>query len=416
MQSFKYLLIGGGLSSAVAAKTIRQADPQATIAIACGESHQPYHRPPLTKEFMQGKKPETQIYVEAQDFWHQNKVDLFLGQSVSRLDMQRKVATLSAGGTIEFDKVLLATGGRPRRLDIVGDDLHGAHYFRTLNDAIGVSSQASQGRRAVILGGGFIGMELASSLTQRGLFVSLIERSGQVWSKFLDPELAAWFQSLCEDRGVQFYMNRTIREIEGEAQVTGVVLDDGQSLPADLVVIASGIELNTELARQAGLKMEDGAVIVDEHMQTSNPDIYAAGDIAKFPDPYFGYMRRVEHWGQAEYTGDLAGSNMAGQAKEYNLLTYIWSDIFDVHLEFAGDERQRDQTIIRGKMSDPAFAMLYLKGGKMTAYYSINLKRKEYQPLGKLIEQKVDLQGKENILKDPTADLTTLLAVPAGAK
>jgi len=189
------------------------------------------------------------------------------------------------------------------------------------------------------------------------------------------------------------------------------MLASGKTIACDLVVIALGIELYTELAQQAGLKMGDG-VIVDEFMRTSNPDIYAAGDIANYPDPYFGYRRRVEHWGQADYTGALAGANMAGGSEKYQLLTYVFSDVFDLHLEFGGDERQHERTIVRGKTDDNSFAVLYIKGGCVTAFFAVNLKKKQYQPLNQLIEQKVDVAGKESQLADMSFDVQNLLAAP----
>ena len=411
MTSVKYLLIGGGLSSAMAAKKIRELDPAGSILIVSAEAHLPYNRPPLSKEYMQGKKPESTIYVEGREFWDANRIGLVLGEAVERLDLPRKRAILARGEPVEFEKALLATGGRPRPLTVPGADLPGVYTFRTVNDAISVSNHAGKGRRAVVIGGGFIGMELASSLTQRGLSVSLVHRGDQVWSKFMDWRLAAHFQSCCESRGVTFYLNSSATEIQGESTVTGVVLDSGHTIPCDLVVVAVGIDLDTHLAKDAGLAMGDG-VIVDEHMRTSNPDVYAAGDIANFPDPYFGIRRRVEHWGQADYTGALAGANMAGHAERYDMLTYVFSDIFDLHLEMSGCEQLCQQTLFRGKMTDPGFAMLNLQDGRMTAYYAINLKRKQYGPLGKLIEQKVDLKGKEKQLEDPQFDLTQLQAAP----
>lgn len=412
MQSAPYLLIGGGLGSASAAKRIREIDATGAILIVSREAHAPYSRPPLSKEFMQGRKAESEIYVESGDFWAQHNIGLALGEAVERLDLARKTATLSRGRTVAFDKALLATGGCARPLTVPGANLPGVYTFRTVNDAVSVSNRAGKGARAAVIGGGFIGMELASSLTQRGMSVSLVHRGAQVWSRFMDAGLAGFFQSRCEQRGVTFHLNASVREIQGERQVSAVVLDSGATLPCDLAVIAVGIDLNTQLAEAAGLAMGDG-VIVDEHMRTSHRDVYAAGDIANFADPCFGRRRRVEHWGQAEYTGLLAGANMAGQVEKYDLLTYVFSDIFDLHLEMAGDETLGRQTILRGKMTDPGFAVLQLADGRMTAYFSINLKKKQYQPLGKLIEQKVDLRGKEKQLEDPAFDVTQLLAAPA---
>ena len=414
MKSVKYLLIGGGLSSAGAAKKIRQVDPQGSILIVAAEPHMPYNRPPLDKEYMQGKKTRGEVFVEDQEFWDGHNIELIVGQSVLGLDAAGKTANLSDGRSVAFDKALLATGGRPRRLPIRGGDLPGVYHFRTLDDAIGVSDAAQPGKRAVIVGGGFIALELAASLVQRGMTVSLVHRGDRIWSHFADEKLADFVQDYCRGRGVNFHMNANVLAVQGNGLASAVALDNGQAIACDLVVITAGIELNTGLAAGAGLAMDNG-VIVDEHMQTSHPDIYAAGDIANFPDPRFGTRRRVEHWGQADYTGTLAGSNMAGAEAGYDLLTYVWSDVFDLHMEMAGDETACDETIVRGQPSAKGFALLHLKGERMTAYYAVNLKKAKYRPLGKLIEQKVNLRGKRRQLEDPDFDVNDLLAAPAGA-
>ncbi len=410
MKTTKYLLIGGGLANAMAAKKIREVDPSGSITLVCQEHHLPYNRPPLDKEYMQGKEPLEKVFVEAAEFYRTNRIETILGDKVTHLDPAAHTATLATGPTLKWEKCLLATGGTPARLNIPGDGLSGIHYFRTLDDAIAVSESARAGRKAVILGGGFIGVELASSLTQRGMGVTLIDRGEHLWRRFADPKLGDFFQSYCRQRGVAFEMNQKVAAIEGDDRCMGVRLDNGRTLPCDLVVIAAGIELNLDLARQAGLKIDNG-VVVDAHMRTSHPDIYAAGDIANYPDPYFDTRRRVEHWGQAEYTGGLAGGNMAGEVKTYDLLTYVWSDIFDLHLEFAGDEHNYDRVVMRGSTADPSFAALYLKGSRVTAYFAINYKKAQYRKLAKLIESKVDVSRQIDKLADPNFDVEQLLTV-----
>ena len=199
-----------------------------------------------------------------------------------------------------------------------------------------------------------------------------------------------------------------LKALEGDRQVRAVLTESGQSVPCDFACLALGIVPNVELAQQAGLAVDNG-VVVDEFLRTSHGDVYAAGDLCNYPDPYFGRRRRVEHWGQADYTGTLAGQNMAGQAARYDLMTYVWSDIFDLHLEFAGDEHASDRQILRGRYEDKAFSVLYLKDNRLNAHFSVNLKRKQFSPLQKLIEKKIDLAGKDDSLRDPAFDIATLL-------
>lgn len=413
MESVKYLLIGGGLAAQRAAAAIRQRDPSGSILLVSRENHLPYDHPPLSKEYMKGGMPREKVFLQPQSFYREQSVDLALGRAAERLDAAGKTATLAGGEVVPFQKALLATGGRPVRLKVPGADSPGVHYLRTLEDAEAISNDAQPGRRAVLIGGGFIGLELASSLTQRGVAVTLLERGERIWRRFADERLAAFFQSYCGARGVTILKNEQPARIGGTGRAASVVTASGKELPCDFVCVAVGIVPETELAVQAGLKTEDGAIVVDDHLRTSHGDIYAAGDVAAFGDPYSGRRRRVEHWGGADYGGTLAGENMAGADRRYDLLTYVWSDIFDVHLEFAGDESAPDRAVMRGGFSDKSFAMLYLKAGRLAAYYAVNYKRKQYVPLQKLIMGRTDLSGRESQLQDPAFDLATLLPAPA---
>jgi 3-phenylpropionate/trans-cinnamate dioxygenase ferredoxin reductase component len=427
MKSVTYLLIGGGLASQRAAAGIRQYDRTGSILLVGQERHLPYDRPPLSKEFLQGKVPAEKVFLQPADFYHEKAVDLVLGQSVEHLDIVAKTVRLSgasgsgaspSGETVRFEKALIATGGRPIRLSVPGADLKGVHYLRTFDDCQSISGEAAAGRKAVIVGGGFIGLELASSLTQRGVAVTLLERGDRIWRRFADGKLAAFFQDTCTQRGVTILTGEQLAEIRGTiGQVSSVVTASGKELPCDFVCVAVGIVPNVELAAKASLAMGDG-ILVNERLQTSHPDIYAAGDVIDFMDPHSLRRRRVEHWGHADAGGTLAGENMAGGAKGYDLLAYVWSDIFDVHLEFAGDEKdcQRQKLLMRGSFADKSFAMLYLDdAGRMTAYFAVNYKRKQYLPLQNLIKSKMDFRGREAQLQDPAFDVATLLS-PQPAK
>lgn len=408
MNHCRYLMIGGGLAAHNAAKAIRQADPKGTITIVGNESYRPYNRPPLTKGFMRGQEPPEKVFLESPDFYMQQHIDLRLGQHVERLDAAGKTVRLAGGEELSFDKALLAMGGRPVKLDIPGIDFKGVHYFRTLNDAISVSQSARPDRHIAIIGGGFIGLELAGSLSQRGMKVAVIDNGPHIWSRFIDRTLAAFMMQYCQERGINIFSGERVAKILGLERPTGIVMQSGRTIACGLVIVAAGIVPNVELAKSAGLEVDNG-VMVDEHLCTSNPDIYAAGDLCNYPDPYFLRRRRVEHWGQADYTGTLAGQNMAGGSERYDLLTYVWSDILDLHLEFAGDEYGYDQTILRGSPQKGGFSLLYMKGQILTAHFSVNLPREQFAPLEKLITHKVSLAGREEYLSKTQFDLNTLL-------
>jgi 3-phenylpropionate/trans-cinnamate dioxygenase ferredoxin reductase subunit len=402
-----YLLIGGGLTSNQAAKELRQHHREATITLVGAEPYVPYDRPPLSKEFMRGEKTSAQLFFDPEEYYRQQQIGLVLGTHVQRLDAANKVAFLSDGNSIRFEKALVATGGRPVHLPIPGADLPGVHYLRTLDDAARISAEARPGRRAVLIGGGFIGMELAASLTVRGVQATVVEASDHIWARFADSTLARAIQGYCEKKGVRFRTGDQVTEICGDGRPTSVKTASGEEVPCDFVCIGVGILPNVDLAQGAGLTVDNG-IVVNEHLQTSNADVYAGGDVANYWDPLFVKRRRVEHWGHAEYCGQLAGQNMAGVRNTYDLLTYVWSDIFDLHLEFAGDESEHDEILLRGRFEDRSFTVLYLKQHVLTAYFAINPGGKDLPVLQNLIREKKNLSAKTAELQNPLVSLKTI--------
>ena len=405
----RYLLIGGGLASFHAAKQIRRADPDGSILIACDEPFPPYDRPPLSKEYLRGEKTQEELILASLGALAEDRIELALADRVESIAPERKEADLASGRRIRFEKTLIATGGRPVVLRLPGAGLDGIHYLRTLADADRIASAATSGRRAAIIGGGFIGVELAATLRQRGLEVTLIEALPRVWARFADERLSTFIQSYCEQRGVCFRTGSAIRAFEGGATLTGVTLASGETLPCDLACVGVGIVPNVELANAAGLEVDDG-IVVDELLRTSHSDIYAAGDVINYPDSIFGRRRRVEHWGHAEYGGQIAGKNMAGGSTPYELLSYVWSDIFDLRLEFAGDETDPDTVLQRGRFEDGAFSILYLRGGALTAFFAINASARDLGSLRRLIQMKQPLSGRESELQDPASNLRSLFS------
>ncbi len=408
MKSTKYLLIGGGLASSQAAKQLRAHDGRGAITLVGEEPYVPYDRPPLSKEFLRGEKRRDELFFDPEQYFHDQDIGLVLGVAVQRLNLDDKTAILANGEAMRFEKALIATGGRPVRLKLPGGDLPGVHYLRTLDDSDAIATEAAQGKRAVLIGAGFIGMEVAASLTQRGVRVTVIEAQPHIWARFADATLAGFFQDYCTQKGVTFHTAEMVTEIRGHDRPSSVVTRSGKELPCDFVCVGVGIVPNVELAHAAGLKVDNG-VVVNEYLQASDPDIYAAGDVANYQDPVFAKRRRVEHWGHAEYCGQLAGQNMAGANNTYDLVTYVWSDIFDLHLEFAGDETEHDQVLFRGRFENRSFTVLYLKRHILTAYFAVNASSKEFPILQHLIRHKRDLAGRELQLQDPTYALKGLL-------
>ncbi len=426
MKNARYLIIGAGVSAARAVESIRQTDSRGTIVLVGQEPELPYDRPPLSKELLRGEISADSIRCKPRRYYRKNRVRLLLGKSVESIDLASvpRTARLSDGGKIPFEKCLIATGAEPRRLPVPGNDLDGVHYLRTLSDArrlaLGAAAalrQRTAGAGAVVVGAGFVGMETASSLSRLGLPVTIIEQRDQVWPGFADRETAQRITRFQEAHGISILLGETVKEIRpaGDATVAGsVVTSSGIAVPCSLVCIAVGVTPNVRVAEEADLLIDDG-VVVDLQMRARHKGgepaegVFAAGDIARYPDPYFSRLRRVEHYGQAEYTGLLAGANMAGAERSYDLLTYVWSDLFDAHIEFAGDSSSGDQHLLRDVTAENRFVTLTLEKGRLVAFFALNWPEADFGPLRFMIQHRIDLSGKEERLTDPGQPLSALL-------
>ena len=408
MRETKYLLVGGGLASLHAAKRIRKSDADGTVLLVGDDPLPPYDLPSLSKEYLRGIKSESDVIYETEAALEALAVKCRLATSVKGIDIANSQVTLADGDSIRFEKLLLAPGTRPRRLDVPGSKLPGVHYLRTMADSRGLAADALPGRRAVVIGAGFIGLETAASLIQMGLSVTVVEPMPEIWPRFADSELAGFVRKHCETRGVRFLTSERVEEITGPDRVRAVRLASGASVACDLVCIGIGVIPNVEIAQEAGLEVDNG-IVVDRKMQTSRPGVFAAGDVANYPDPVAGRRRRAEHWGHAEYSGQIAGANMSGGNAEYDFVSYVWSDIFDLHIEAAGDEDKIETVISRGAKSASGFTMLYLRGGRLSSYCGVNANPKEFSVLRKLIRNGTSLIGKDAELADPFFPLKTLI-------
>ncbi len=407
MKSTRYLVIGGGLAGKQAVKQLRKEDADAAITLVGSEPHQPYDRPPLSKEFLQGEKERPELFFEAETYYQDNGIETILGAAVTALDPGAKSAALETGESIDFEKAMMATGGTPIRLPVPGGDLAGIHYLRTLDDAEAIAAAARAAESAVVIGAGFIGMETAASLTKLGLKVSVIEAAPYIWSRFIDAQLADYFQEYCGAKGISFHCGETVTEFRGDERVTAVVTASAKHVPCDFVCVGIGIHPNTEIGRNAGLA-EDNGIVVDDRLQTSHPDIYAAGDIINYPDSQSGRRRRVEHWSHANYCGLLAAQNMAGGDRPYNFQSFVWSDIFDLALKFAGDETGHDRILVRGTLETNSFSVIYLSGAAMTGCLAVNPDMREFGAMRSIMQKKIDVTGRDDELQDTGFDLKSV--------
>lgn len=366
-REFDHVIVGGGLAAASAVDGIRDVDAEASIAILTEEAEPPYQRPPLSKEYLQVPElPRSLLHVKPEGWFEQRDgIDLFTRERVLALDPGSMSVTTARGGVFRGGRILLATGGRARLLRVPGADLPGVLRLRTVEDAEAIREAALAGRRAVLVGAGFIGMELAASLTAYSVQIDVIEAEHQVWPGVLPPELAGWFRTSFEARGISFHLGTRLDRFLGDTRVSAAVAG-GTDFSCDFSVIGIGLDPCDALASDAGLAVADG-ILVDAFAETSHPHVYAAGDAARFPDPATGSHVRVEHWEHAREHGRLAGRNMAGARETYEHLSHVFSRVFDVSLEIIGDPRKAEETAVRGSPGDGPCYVLGCTNGRLSA-------------------------------------------------
>ncbi|OBK88030.1 pyridine nucleotide-disulfide oxidoreductase [Mycolicibacter heraklionensis] len=350
-----FVVVGAGLAGAKAVEALRDKDFDGRIVLV-GEEHQlPYERPPLSKEFLAGKKTLDDFTVKPPSWYREHEIDLQLGDRVASVDPSGHSVTLSDGSSLGYDKLLLATGSRSRRLPIPGADAPRVHYLRTVEDASALDSALdsalASGDSLAVVGAGWIGMEVAAAARQRGVDVTVVESAALPLLAGLGPENAAVFADLHREHGVDLRTGATVAEITtAGGAAAGLRLSDGSQIRADAVLVAVGAQPNIELAQQAGLSTADG-VLVDAGLRTSDPDIYAVGDIAAAQHPLFGTRIRTEHWANALKQPAVAASGMLGEAAEYTELPYFFTDQYDLGMEYVGYAPHYARVVFRG---DPA--------------------------------------------------------------
>ena len=361
MHHYTYLIIGGGMTAAAAVDGIRQADPDGSIGLVGAEAHPPYKRPPLSKGLWKGKSLES-IWLQSE----RHGATLHLGRTVRTLDPSRKQVTDDQGTIYAYDKLLLATGGTPRRLPFGGDHII---YFRTLDDYQRLRALTEQGQRFAVIGGGFIGSEIAAALATNGKQVAMAFPETGIGSRMFPPDLVAFLNDYYRREGVEVLAGEQVvglevRDRRAVLALRGADASAERRLEADGVVAGIGIEPNVDLARSAGLQVEDG-IVVDASLRTSDPDIFAAGDVASFANPSLGMRLRVEHEDNANTMGRMAGQSMAGQAVSYDHLPFFYSDLFELGYEAVGEVDSRLETVADWKEPYREGIVYYLRDGRV---------------------------------------------------
>jgi NADPH-dependent 2,4-dienoyl-CoA reductase/sulfur reductase-like enzyme len=356
MARYEYLIVGGGMTADAAARGIRMEDAAGSIALVGAEPHAPYNRPPLSKGLWKGDAPDS----VGRNTGDVPGAELVLGRRIARVDAERRRATDDQGAMYEYGTLLLATGGRPRRLRDAPDEVI---YFRTLDDYRRLRGLADRGADFVVVGGGFIGSEIAAALRMQGRDVTLVVREEGIGARVYPADLSRWLVEYYREKGVTVRVGATVDRVQargGRLRVEG----GGQALEADSVVAGLGIEPEVELARGIGLEVGDG-IVVDEYLRTSREGIYAAGDVANFPNPALDTRLRVEHEDNANTMGETAGRNMAGAGRRYDHLPFFYSDLFDLGYEAVGDVSARHQVVADWKERFREGVLYYLDAGRV---------------------------------------------------
>ena len=359
------VVVGGGLTGGNAALEVCRLAPDVHVTLISSEAHLPYQRPPLSKGFLRGTEPFEDAFVAPRAEYERLGIDLRLGTTVKTLEPQQKQIRLEGGEVVPYDRVLIATGGRKRKLRFPGGDREGVLDLRTVEDSERIRAEARAGRRAVVIGLGFIGCEVAASLRMLGLEVTGIDPGQAPLARVLGPEVGAVIAALHQSHGVQLVLGEGVDRLEGGERVERVVTQSGRQFECDFVVAGIGIDPEVELLRAAGARISNG-VEVDEYCRTSLPDVYAAGDIADHAHPLFGRIR-VEHYNNAEKQGRAAAASLLDRGAPYDYVHSFWSDQFDQSLEYVGFATEWDSVTVEGSLPDRDFIVRYLRGGKLLA-------------------------------------------------
>jgi NADPH-dependent 2,4-dienoyl-CoA reductase/sulfur reductase-like enzyme len=388
MDGAKFVILGGGMVAGYAAKQLAEMGLAAgELAIISADDAIPYERPPLSKGFLAGKETEESIRINSDAFYRERGIEIRLKTKVTAVDTERRVLSIENGGAFSFDRLIVATGARPRTLGVPGARLSGIHYLRSLDDSRQIRHNAEGVKRAVVIGGGFIGMEVAAVLAGRGLEVTMVLRDDRIWSHFFTPRMSEYFEGYYTAHGVRFTKTAEIQEFRGTSTVESAVLANGQIVPCDMVVAGIGVHPVTEVLAGSGIAVDNG-VTVDEYLETNRPGVLAAGDVANYQDVLFGKRRRVEHWDNAVSQGQHCARALMGERSPFRHVPYFFSDVFDLSYEFWGDPAGADEVVHRGDVPAGSFSVWWLKGGVVVAAFTMNRPDEEREAAPKWIEAK----------------------------
>jgi 3-phenylpropionate/trans-cinnamate dioxygenase ferredoxin reductase component len=361
-----FVIVGAGLAGAKAAEALRAWRFPGRVVLIGEEPLRPYERPPLSKGYLRGRGSFDDAAVHEPGYYAEHGIELLTATIVTALDTRRRQVTVEPGGVLHYDRLLLATGAQPRPVDIPGRDLDGVLTLRTVADADAIRAAARPGTRALVVGAGWIGGEVTASLRRRGIAVTLVDHGSVPYARTLGPQIGGVYRDLHAENGVVLHPGATVTAFTGDSTVTGARLTDGTTVPCDLAVVGIGVRPCTALAEAAGLATDNG-ITVNQFLQTSDPYVYAAGDVANAYHPTFSRPVRLEHWWAALNQGPVAAANMLGKDVVYDWMPYFGSRQYDFEMEYTGYAPEWDEIVFRGEPSSRRFAAFWLKDGRVRA-------------------------------------------------
>ncbi|HZW56574.1 MAG TPA: FAD-dependent oxidoreductase [Nitrososphaerales archaeon] len=375
-----YVIVGGGIATASAASSIRNRDKAGRIVVVSKENHVPYDRTPLSKAYLRGDKREDELYLNKDRYYTRRRIEMIQNHSAEDISLKERCVTLDDERKFEFKRLLIATGGHPRKLAIPGSDLDGFYYLRTVEDSNAIKERIRESRNALVIGGGFIGCEVASTLVSKGLDTTIIEAGKYLLNTAVDEETGRWLANYAEQKGARVLTEAVVSDIYGkDGRVTGVRIADGREIPADLVITGIGIVPDTTLAERAGLEVNNG-IMVNGYLETSTAGVFAAGDVARFFSPIYQRYTRVEHYDVAVKQGSIAGANMAGEHLPFDELPYFFSDQFGLEINAFGDLSHRTRVVKKGVLNEKdGFLQYYFDGERISGVLAVNKEWEEIE-------------------------------------
>jgi 3-phenylpropionate/trans-cinnamate dioxygenase ferredoxin reductase component len=403
-----FLLIGGGLASAHCAAELRKRGAGGSILLVGREPEPPYERPPLSKEYLRGEAGREDAYVNPPGWYEENEVELRTGTSVMSLDPQARTAKLQGGEEVAFGKALLGTGAMVNILRVEGAENEGIHYLRAYGNSDAIRADAEGAERVVLIGGSYIGCEVAASLTAKGVECTIVTLEDVVLSRTFGEDAGRWFHRLLESKGVTIHGGEELEAFEGDGRVKAVLAKSGLAVECDAAVVGVGVRPDAALAQRAGLEVEDG-IVCDSKLQSSAGSIYAAGDCCSYESVVHGRRLRVEHWDVAMQQGMHVARNMLGEQRDYDVVPYFFSDLADwAGLEYIGPAHEWDEEVWRGDPDSGQFSVWYLKDGRVAGALSVD-RSEDLAEARRLLADRVNVSASKAQIADADSDLSALV-------